>query len=169
MSEGLLGEVRGFLASLKSELPGLFVPAPRRAPRPAPAGGSVFADRCAFFAPAMGVSYGKVRVKAMTSLWGSCSARGDLSFNARLLDAPPAVLDYVVVHELAHRRWRGHGRRFWDFVHRHCPDAREHRRWLRLNGPRLLQQLPGGAVAGAEDAQGLVPGEVAGQGEVEAA
>lgn len=171
MSGGLLGEVRDFLASLKSDLPGLFAPRPAPARRPKPGDGSVrlFTERCAAFAPAMGVSFGRVRVKTMTSLWGSCSARGDLSFNARLLDAPPAVLDYVVVHELAHLRWRGHGRRFWDLVTRHCPEAKAHRRWLRENGARLLQELPGGPVARAEDAQGPGAGEVPGQGEVETA
>ncbi|TPW19403.1 MAG: putative metal-dependent hydrolase, partial [Elusimicrobia bacterium] len=135
------------------------------------AGGGVggeFARRCAHFAPELGVSYGKVRVKDMKSLWGSCSYRGDLSFNVRLLSAPPEVLDYVVVHELAHLRWRGHGRRFWELVHKHCPEQKERRRWLRANGPRLLQDLPGFGAAHAEDPQAAeLAGQVAGQGEVE--
>lgn len=192
-SSGLLAEVRAFVAGLRGELPELFKapppPAPPAAPRPrphrpAPEGTVLFAERCAVYAPQMGVSHGKVRVKDMRSLWGSCSYRGDLSFNVRLLGAPPEVLDYVVVHELAHLRWRGHGRRFWDLVQKHCPDQRLHRRWLRANGARLLQQLPGLreaapglgeaaaglGVADAEEAQGAVSsGQVARQGEVEAA
>lgn len=195
-SSGLLAEVRAFVAGLRGELPELFkappppAPAAPRPSRPVPAGTARFAERCGAYAPEMGVSHGKVRVKDMRSLWGSCSYRGDLSFNVRLLAAPPEVLDYVVVHELAHLRWRGHGRRFWDLVQKHCPDQRRHRRWLRANGARLLQELPGlreaapglreagpglGAAApglgvpDAEDAQRPVAGEVAGQGEVEAA
>jgi hypothetical protein len=184
-ASGLLAEVRAFVAGLRGELPELFkaapppataVPRPRQT-RPASQGTALFAERCGVYAPRMGVSHGKIRVKDMRSLWGSCSYRGDLSFNARLLSAPPEVLDYVVVHELAHLRWRGHGRRFWDLVQKHCPDQRRHRRWLRANGARLLQELPGLreappglGVADPEQAQGaVVAGQVAGQGEVEAA
>lgn len=185
-SSGLLAEVRAFVAGLRGELPELFKapppPAPaaaprQRPPRPAPEGTALFAARCGVYAAQMGVSHGKVRVKDMRSLWGSCSYRGDLSFNVRLLSAPPEVLDYVVVHELAHLRWRGHGRRFWDLVQKHCPEQRRHRRWLRANGARLLEELPGHGEAArglgvpdAEDAQGAVAaGQVARQGEIEAA
>lgn len=155
---GLLDEVRAFLRGVEAELPEVF------------GGGDSFERACRRRADLMGVSYGKVRVKDMSSLWGSCSARGDLSFNRRLLDAPAEVLDYVVVHELAHLRWRGHGARFWSLVEKHCPEHRTHRRWLRKNGAALLSgELPGPAVSHAEEAQaGPVPGEVAGQGEVEA-
>lgn len=166
---GLVAEVRAFVAGLRTELPELFR-LPAAPPRPAQPEAGLFLARCAHFAPLMGLSYGKVRVKDMRSLWGSCSARGDLSFNVRLLGAPPEVLDYVVVHELAHRRWRGHGRRFWDLVVRHCPEARRHRRWLRANGTRLLSELPGLGAGDGVDAQGVAAlGEVSGQGEVEPA
>jgi len=146
-SLSLLTEVRAFVAGLRGELPELFrASAPLPKPRPPePPSSSVFAARCAYFAPLMGVSYGRVRVKDMRSLWGSCSAQGDLSFNVRLLSAPPEVLDYVVVHELAHRSLRGHGRCFWEHVARFCPEQRERRRWLRANGAGLLigsPQLP---------------------------
>lgn len=159
----LLAEVRAFVAGLKGELPELFKPVP------APSTPSVFSARCAHYAPEMGVFYGKVRVKDMRSLWGSCSYRGDLSFNVRLLSAPPEVLDYVVVHELAHLRWRGHGRRFWELVQKHCPEQKDRRRWLRANGARLIQDLPGvGAAHGEEPQTSGLPDQVAGQGEVEA-
>lgn len=169
MSAGLLAEVRAFVAGLRTELPELFRP-PAAPPQPVQPEAGRFLARCAHFAPLMGLSYGKVRVKDMRSLWGSCSHRGDLSFNVRLLGAPPEVLDYVVVHELAHRRWRGHGRRFWDLVVRHCPEARERRRWLRLNGARLLSEFPGLGAADAEDAHGRAgDSQFARQGEVEPA
>lgn len=157
----LLAEVRAFVAGLRGELPELF-----EAPSPK----SKFSERCAHFAAEMGLSPGKIRVKDMRSLWGSCSYRGDLSFNVRLLGAPPEVLDYVVVHELAHLKWRGHGRRFWDLVQKHCPEAKVRRRWLRANGAALLQNLPGVVSADPEDAQAaLARGQVAGQSEVEPA
>lgn len=162
---GILAEVRAFVAALRGEHPEVFS-------RPAPRGSDPFSERCAHHAPAMGVEFGKVRLKEMSSLWGSCSARGDLSFNRRLLDAPPEVLDYVVVHELAHLRWRGHGKRFWDLVARHCPEQRRRRRWLRDNGRALLAgQLPGAGAVEREDAQGPLGAgrqEILGQGEVEA-
>lgn len=82
--------------------------------------------------------YGRIAVREQRWLWGSCSpASGTVSLNARLVMAPPAVLDYIVVHELAHFRWRGHGARFWERVARFCPDYRLHRRWLRENAWRL--------------------------------
>lgn len=176
MSTGLIAEVKAFVAGLRGELPELFkAPLAQNPPRPAvgprpKVAPSLFSERCAHFAPEMGVSPGKIRVKDMRSLWGSCSYRGDLSFNVRLMGAPPEVLDYVVVHELAHLKWRGHGRRFWDLVQKHCPEAKARRRWLRANGAGLLQDLPGLAPTDAEDPQGAVGlGHVSGQGEVEPA
>jgi predicted metal-dependent hydrolase len=77
------------------------------------------------------------------TLWGSCSPRRRaLSFNVKLVMAPPESLDYIVVHELAHFRWRGHGVRFWERVARFCPDFRAHRRWLRDHGWRLSFPSP---------------------------
>jgi predicted metal-dependent hydrolase len=82
--------------------------------------------------------HGVVQIREQKSLWGSCSPRsGKLSFNAKLVMAPPAVLDYIVVHELAHFRWSRHGVRFWDRVARYCPDYKPLRRWLRDNAWRL--------------------------------
>lgn len=79
-------------------------------------------------------AHGEVRVRELKSLWGSCAPRsGKLLFNAKLVMAPPDVLDYIVVHELAHFRWARHGARFWERVARFCPDFRRHRRWLRDN------------------------------------
>jgi predicted metal-dependent hydrolase len=95
-------------------------------------------ERLAARAAEMGQAHGAVRIADQKSLWGSCSpGSGTLSFNARLVMAPPAVLDYIVVHELAHFRWSRHGVRFWERVARFCPDYRLHRRWLRENAWRL--------------------------------
>ncbi len=75
-----------------------------------------------------------VRVRDTVSRWGSCSPRGDISLSFRLLFMPQEILDYVIVHELAHTRYRSHGPRFWALVEKAVPDHKERRRWLRENG-----------------------------------
>jgi predicted metal-dependent hydrolase len=86
----------------------------------------------------IGVTYRRIRIGDQRTRWGSCSASGTLSFNWRLVLAPPEVLDYVVVHELCHLGIPGHSRRFWGLVERQRPQWREQREWLREHGPELL-------------------------------
>ena len=90
----------------------------------------------------IGVSYRRIRIGAQRTLWGSCSARGTLSFNWRLVLAPPDVVDYVVVHELCHLRVPNHSRVFWTLLERHRPHWRQQRAWLREHGPELLAFQP---------------------------
>ncbi len=78
-----------------------------------------------------------VSVRDTTSRWGSCTADGRLSFSWRLVLAPLPVLDYVVAHEVAHLRWRGHDSDFWQEVERLMPGFRPPRDWLRANGTSL--------------------------------
>ncbi len=85
----------------------------------------------------MGLTYGQVAIRDQKTRWGSCSHAGNLNFNWRLVLAPPAVLDYVVVHELAHRVEMNHSARFWRIVTRHCPTTKEQRLWLRKHGAAL--------------------------------
>ncbi len=89
-------------------------------------------------AGSIGVSYRRIRIGAQRTLWGSCSGRGTLSFNWRLVLAPPDVVDYVVVHELFHLRVANHSRAFWTLLERHRPQWRCQRAWLREYGPELL-------------------------------
>jgi len=89
-------------------------------------------------APRIGVSYSRLRIGDQHTRWGSCSARGTISFNWRLVLAPFEVLDYVVVHELCHLRVLDHSQRFWRLLERHRPHWRERRDWLRKHGPELL-------------------------------
>jgi len=90
----------------------------------------------------IGVAYQRIRIGGQRTLWGSCSARGTLSFNWRLVLAPLEVLDYVVAHELCHLRVPDHSRRFWTLVERHRPHWRDQRDWLRRHGPELLAFRP---------------------------
>jgi predicted metal-dependent hydrolase len=93
-------------------------------------------------AQALGVEFRSIRVGGQRTLWGSCSPRGTLSFNWRLVLAPYEVLDYVVVHELCHLREPSHSRRFWKLVESRRPDWRDQRDWLRRFGAELLAFRP---------------------------
>jgi predicted metal-dependent hydrolase len=87
---------------------------------------------------ALGVSYRSVRIANQRTRWGSCSTNGAMSFNWRLLLAPPEILDYVVWHEACHLVHMDHSRAFWSLLERHRPDYRVARRWLRDHGPTLV-------------------------------
>ncbi len=87
----------------------------------------------------MGVRPAGMQVRAQRTRWGSCSRAGRLSFNWRLVQAPPEVLDYVVVHELAHMVHPNHSTAFWMLVHAHCPGYPVHRRWLRRHAALLAR------------------------------
>ena len=90
----------------------------------------------------LAVTYERIRIGDQRTLWASCSARGTLSFNWRLVLAPLEVLDYVVVHELCHLRVPNHSKRFWKLVEARRPHWREQRDWLREHGPELLAFRP---------------------------
>jgi len=79
----------------------------------------------------------RVTVRNQRSRWGSCSPRGAIALNWRLIQAPAAVSDYVILHELMHLRELNHSPRFWQLVATACPDHRQLRTWLRVNH-RLL-------------------------------
>jgi predicted metal-dependent hydrolase len=98
---------------------------------------AVIRRRVEALAEASGFRPRRVSVRDQKTRWGSCSGRGTLTFNWRLIFAPPSVLDYVVVHELCHLRHAHHGPRFWAAVEALCPNYQAHRDWLRDNGARL--------------------------------
>ncbi|GAP20091.1 M48 family metallopeptidase [Leptolinea tardivitalis] len=81
----------------------------------------------------MGVHPSRLTIRNQRTRWGSCSTRGTLSFNWRLIMAPPEVLDYVVVHELAHMKEQNHSKAFWSIVAHYCPEYLIHRNWLKQN------------------------------------
>lgn len=96
----------------------------------------VIKARCRYYALVMGVSYGTVTIREQKTRWGSCSTKGNLNFNWKLVLMPPEILDYVVVHELAHRIQMNHSAAFWAEVGKILPDYKERRQWLKVNGQK---------------------------------
>lgn len=99
-------------------------------------------ERLAYFAPQVGVTFGRVTIRSQHTRWGSCSAKGNLNFNCLLMLCPGEVLDYVVVHELCHRKQLNHSAAFWAEVAQVMPDYRVPRAWLKEHGPGLIARLP---------------------------
>ncbi len=97
----------------------------------------VLGSRAGLAAARLGRAAPPIGVRDPTTRWGSCSAKGRLSFSWRLVMAPEAVLDYVVAHEVAHLEEANHGARFWRLVEELCPGCKEARRWLRRHGATL--------------------------------
>lgn len=98
-------------------------------------------ERVNFYAPKIGVSYGKITIKRLRSRWGSCSAKGNLNFNCLLMLAPSRVVDSVVVHELCHRKEMNHSEKFYREVLRVFPDYQKCHRWLKEHGDAILGRV----------------------------
>ena len=98
-------------------------------------------------AAALGVAYNRIALRDQRSRWGSCSSKGTLSFNWRLVLAPHDVLDYVVVHEICHLVELNHGPRFWQLVAKRRPNYRDSKRWLDEHGWEILAYRPPAPVA----------------------
>ncbi len=94
-------------------------------------------DKVDRYAKVIRVAPSSVGIKTFKSRWGSCSATGRVEFNWRVIIAPNHIVDYVVVHELAHLRHHNHSPEFWKGVERVVPDYQECREWLKVNGRRL--------------------------------
>jgi predicted metal-dependent hydrolase len=85
-----------------------------------------------------GLTVRRAMVRSQRSRWGSCSSRGAIALNFRLVQMPSAIRDYVLLHELMHLRQQNHSRRYWRLVEEVCPAFRDAERWLRTEGRALF-------------------------------
>ena len=86
---------------------------------------------------ANGRKFGRISIKDQKTRWGSCSSKGNLNFNWRLIMAPPRVIDYLIIHELTHLEHQDHSKRFWDKISKRFPDYEESETWLKEHGRGL--------------------------------
>ncbi len=103
----------------------------------------IIPDKVRFYAEKIGVDYGRVTIRNQKTRWGSCSAKGNLNFNCLLMLAPEDVLDYVVIHELCHRKEMNHSPRFWSEVAKIMPDYKNSKIWLKENGNDIIRRMLG--------------------------
>lgn len=124
-----LGQEKVEETSIKEELERLYREEARRH----------FTERAEHFSDVLGISYEQIQIRNQKTRWGSYSTKtGTLSLNFRLLMAPPDIVDYVIVHELAHAEYPNHGPRFWRLVEQHVPDYQQKNEWLKENGTKLI-------------------------------
>jgi len=112
-------EIKGFILAAKAQIP----------------------EKTARFAETIGVDYGKITVRRARTLWGSCTLKGNLNFNCLLSCVPNRVCDYVIIHELCHRKQMNHSQAFWRMVEKYCPDYKSCRKWLKDFGADLLLRI----------------------------
>jgi hypothetical protein len=97
----------------------------------------IISERVLWYASRNGLTYDKIRITSARTRWGSCTSRSTLSFTWRLVMAPMAVIDYVVVHELVHLQEKNHSKSFWGKVKAIIPDYKRQIAWLKANGHLL--------------------------------
>jgi len=86
----------------------------------------------------MGVEYEQIEIRRQRTKWGSCSTNGTLGLNWRLMMAPLEIVDYIVIHELAHLREPNHTDEFWSLVSEHDPEYEAHAEWLTEHSAELV-------------------------------
>ncbi|ADY54547.1 protein of unknown function DUF45 [Syntrophobotulus glycolicus DSM 8271] len=99
----------------------------------------ILPDMVDYYSKVMGLSYGKVKIKDQKTRWGSCSSKGNLNFNWRIIMAPNQVVAYVIIHELSHLRSMNHSGTFWKEVRNYMPEYERWRLWLRDYGQLLMK------------------------------
>ncbi len=102
---------------------------------------SFIPGRVEYYARIIGVDYGRITIRNQRTRWGSCSSKGNLNFNCLLMKTSQEIIDYVVVHELCHRKEMNHSAAFWKLVENVLPDYKERRTWLRDHGQELMALL----------------------------
>ncbi len=101
----------------------------------------VIPKRVEHFARIIGVDYGRVTIRNQKTRWGSCSSKGNLNFNCLLMLTPSEVIDYVVVHELCHRKEMNHSKAFWREVEKVLPDYKTQVKWLKDEGGNIMRRM----------------------------
>lgn len=101
----------------------------------------IIPERVAAFSKIIGVDYGRISIRSQKTIWGSCSSKGNLNFNCLLMLAPPEVIDYVVVHELCHRKEMNHSKAFWSEVEKVIPNYKFYLGWLKEEGSLIMRRL----------------------------
>ena len=97
--------------------------------------------RVEYYAPLVGVNYGRITIRNQKTKWGSCSSKGNLNFNCLLMLTPPEVIDSVVVHELCHRKEMNHSKEFYSEVLRVYPEYKRWNKWLKDNGNAIMARM----------------------------
>jgi hypothetical protein len=94
----------------------------------------IFAERVSFYGRRLNLSYNGIRITSARTRYGSCSSDDRLSFSYRLVMAPYDVIDYIVVHELAHIKVKNHSKKFWEYIEKVMPDYKLRKQWLTARG-----------------------------------
>jgi len=97
----------------------------------------VLQQKVSYYQKFIGKGVGEIRIKEQKSRWGSCSSKGNLNFNWKIVMAEDDIIDYLVVHELCHRLHMNHSKEFWDSVGKIIPDYKTKEKWLKEHGTRL--------------------------------
>ena len=88
-------------------------------------GGELFRQKVDYWADRLGVTYNRLTLRDTSTRWGSCSAKGNLSFSWKVFVMPERLVDYLIVHELSHRRYMNHSQQFWDMVETYIPERKK--------------------------------------------
>lgn len=102
---------------------------------------SIIPEKVHKYAQKIGVNYGDIKIKHQKTCWGSCSNKGNLNFNCLLMLMPDSIIDYIVVHELCHRKEMNHSKKFWGEVQNILPDYEVSRKWLKTNGGYFMGRV----------------------------
>ncbi|MCQ2522016.1 MAG: M48 family metallopeptidase [Lachnospiraceae bacterium] len=100
----------------------------------------VIPEKVRYYAQRMGVTYGRITIRNQHTRWGSCSSKGNLNFNVLLMLMPEEVMDYIVVHELCHRKEMNHSRAFYEEVAKVLPNYKVAERWIKEHGQELMER-----------------------------
>lgn len=102
---------------------------------------AVIPQKVKYYADLIGVDYGRITIRNQKTRWGSCSSQGNLNFNCLLMQFPDEVIDYVVIHELCHRKQMNHSRQFYEEIEKIMPEYRKWQKWLKENGGLYLGRM----------------------------